>query len=75
MPTQHQFPASRVVMYAGDHPPPHVHIQLFDGRECTVALHDLGIVGRIASRQIRSELEWIATHRESLRAEWRRLNP
>lgn len=75
MPVMHTFAASRVVMYAGDHLLAHVHVQLRDGRECTVALDSLAIVGRIAAREIRKELEWIASNRAWLVQEWRRLNP
>lgn len=71
----HQLPASRVVMYAGDHLLAHVHVQLQDGRGCTVELDSLTIVGRIASREIREELTWIVSKRAWLHEEWRRLNP
>lgn len=75
MPVMHKFSASRVVMYAGDHLLAHVHVQLRDGRECTVELDSLTIVGRIASREIREELSWIVSNRVWLHEEWRRLNP
>ena len=75
MPVMHKFSASRVVMYAGDHLLAHVHVQLRDGRECTVELDSLNIVGRISSREIRDELSWIVSNRVWLHEEWRRLNP
>jgi len=75
MPVMHKFSASRVVMYAADHLLAHVHVQLRDGRECTVELESLTIVGRIAAREIREELRWIDTHRAWLLEQWRRLNP
>jgi len=75
MPVMHKFSASRVVMYAGDHLLAHVHVQLRDGRECTVELESLTIVGRIATRQIRDELSWVVSNRVWLHEEWRRLNP
>lgn len=62
-------------MYAGDHLLAHVHIQLRDGRECTVELDSLTIIGRIAAREIREELLWIESTRTWLHEEWRRLNP
>ena len=71
----HKFPASLVVMYAGDHLLAHVHVQLRDGRECTVELDSLAIVGRIAPREIRVELSWIESNRVWLHEEWQRLNP
>lgn len=75
VPVLRRFSASRVVMYAGDHLLAHVHVQLRDGRECTVELESLTIVGRIAAREIREELQWIDSSRTLLQKEWRRLNP
>lgn len=62
-------------MHAGDHLLAHVHVQLRDGRECTVEIASQKIVGRIIAREIREELLWIAMNREKLQEEWRRLNP
>ena len=75
MPVMHKFSASRMVMYAGDHLLAHVHVQLRDGRECTVELDSLTIVGRIAAREIREELLWIGSNSAWLHEEWRSLNP
>ena len=75
MPVMTKFSASRVVMYAGDHLLAHVHVQLRDGRECTVELESLTIIGRIAAREIRDELSWIESNRAWLHQKWRRLNP
>ena len=75
MPVLNRFPASRVVMYAGDHLLAHVHVQLRDGRECTVEIESLAITGRIAAREIRDALTWIDSNRDLLHKEWLRLNP
>ena len=75
MPVLHRFATSRVVMYAGDHLLPHVHIILRDSRECTVTIDGLSVVGRITAREIREELHWIEVNRVVLHREWRRLNP
>ena len=75
MPVLNKFPASRVVMYAGDHLLAHVHVQLRDGRECTVEIDSLAINGRIAAREIRDALTWIDSNRDLLHKEWLRLNP
>ena len=53
MPVLQKFAASRVVMYAADHLLAHAHIILRDGRECTVEIDSLKIVGRIPQREIR----------------------
>ena len=75
MPVINKFSTSRVVMYAGGHLLAHVHVQLRDGRECTVELESLTIIGRISAREIRDELSWIESKRAWLYQEWRRLNP
>lgn len=75
MPILQRFPASRVLLYAGDHLLPHVHVKLRDGRECTVDIGSLEIKGRIAPREIREELDWIESNRAFLLGEWRRYNP
>ncbi len=75
MPVLHRLSASRIVMYVGDHLLAHVHVQLSDGRECTVTLDDLTITGRIAAREIRPELHWIEQNRAWLHGQWRRYNP
>jgi len=59
MPTLQRFPASRVLLHAGDHLRPYVHVKLRDGRECTVDINSLEIQGRVAVREIREELDWI----------------
>ena len=56
MSTLQCFDSSRVVMYLDDHPPPHVHVKLRDGRDCTVDLDSFEIKGRVASREIREAL-------------------
>jgi len=75
MPILQRFDNTRVLMYLDDHPPPHVHVKLKDGRDCTVDLDDLVVKGRVAEREIREALAWIATNRDCLFKEWRRNHP
>ena len=75
MPVVQKFSASRVVIYAADHLLAHVHVQLRDGRECTVEIESLAITGTVAAREIHKELQWIKENRARLNEEWRRLNP
>ena len=75
MPTLHKFPDCRVLVYFGDHPPPHVHVVKGDGRDCIVEIETLRIVGKLAAREIRSALDWIAKQKPFLLAEWQRCNP
>lgn len=75
MPILKRFDNARVLMYLNDHPPPHVHVKLRDGRECTVDLNNFESKGRIAEREIREVLSWIESNREFLFDEWQRYNP
>ncbi|MBA3059051.1 MAG: DUF4160 domain-containing protein [Gammaproteobacteria bacterium] len=59
MPTLHGFSESRVLMYLGDHPPPHVHVVLRDGRDCIFEIESLLVIGKLAGREIRDALNWI----------------
>ena len=72
MSTLQRFASSRVVMYLDDHPPPHVHVKLRDGRDCTVDLETFEIKGRIAEREIREALDWIKAHQSELQHQWQR---
>lgn len=75
MPILQRFDQTRVLLYFGDHPLPHVHGRLRDGRECTVDLDSLEIKGRVEAREIREPLAWITARRDLLHEEWRRCNP
>ena len=72
MPTLKRFDRCRVVMYVDDHPPPHVHVKMSDGRDSTVDIGTLLMKGVIQEREIRDALAWIAANTEFLLAEWRR---
>lgn len=74
MPTLQRFDNSRVLIYIDDHPPPHVHVKLRDGRDCTVDIDSFEIKGRIAEREIREALTWIRSNQSFLFNEWRRNN-
>ena len=75
MPVVQRFHFSRVVLYAGDHAPAHVHVQLRDGRECIVELGNMNITGRVRAREIRADLDWREEQRKGLCEQWNRLNP
>lgn len=75
MATLKRFDRCRVLMYLIDHPPPHVHVKLRDGRDCTVDLESFEIRGRVAEREIRETLAWIKSSQADLLNEWRRNNP
>ena len=71
MATIKRLESSRIVMYFSDHPPPHVHVKLTQGRDCTVDLATLRINGPVEAREIREALAWIRSNREHLEQLWR----
>lgn len=75
MPTLFRSDDCRVMMYPNDHLPPHVHVLMRDGRDCTVDLVTLAINGRVQAREIRVALAWIAAEQANLLNEWQRYNP
>jgi hypothetical protein len=75
MPTLQRFSDCRVLIYLGDHPPPHVHVVKSDGRDAIVEIETLRVIGKLASREMREALHWIATQKAYLLNEWTRYNP
>ena len=75
MPTLQRFSDSRVLMYLGDHPPPHVRVVLRDDRDCIVEIESLLVIGKLAGREICDALNWIADEKTFLLNEWQRYNP
>lgn len=59
MPVVQRFPGCVVRIYSRDHPPPHFHVLLNDGREAVVDLHMIRIVrGAVDEREILDVLTW-----------------
>jgi hypothetical protein len=67
MPVIERFAQCRVRINAKDHPPPHFHVLLNDGREAWVTITDLKIVhGKVAAREIADVLAWAASNQKML---------
>lgn len=59
MPVIQRFANCRVRINPKDHPPPHFHVQLKDGREAWVSIDPLAILhGHVAMREIADVLAW-----------------
>lgn len=64
MPVIARFSQCMVRINAKDHPPPHFHVLLNDGREAWVTIADLKIVhGKVAAREIANVLVWASANR------------
>lgn len=67
MPVIARFSHCRVRVNAKDHPPPHFHVLLNDGREAWVTIAELKIVdGKVAVREIADVLAWAGNNRAML---------
>ncbi len=54
-----RFTNCRVRIRPKDHPPPHFHVELNDGREAWVSIDPIEIIhGRVAAREIAEVLTW-----------------
>jgi hypothetical protein len=54
-----RFTNCRVRIRPKDHPPPHFHVELNDGREAWVRIDPIEIIhGRVAAREITEVLAW-----------------
>jgi len=74
MPVIERFANCRVRINAKDHPPPHFHVLLNDGREAWVTISDLTIVhGKVAAREIANVLTWAEANRPMLAATFEEL--
>ena len=74
MPVIQRFAQCRVRINANDHPPPHFHVLLNDGREAWVTIAGLEIVhGKVALREIADVLAWAHSKRSMLAAKFEEL--
>jgi len=74
MPVIQRFSQSRLRINANDHPPPHFHVLLNDGREAWVSIAALKIIhGRVSEREIAEELAWAKINRAMLAAKFEEL--
>ena len=67
MPVVARFSHCRVRVNAKDHPPPHFHVLLNDGREAWVTIAEPKIVhGKVTVREIADVLAWAENNRAML---------
>lgn len=74
MPVIQRFSGCRVSINPRDHAPPHIHVQLNDGREAWVAIATLEIIhGKVAAREIADALTWAKAHQAMLASKFEEL--
>jgi len=73
MPTVKNFGSYRIMLFAEDHNPPHVHV-IGRNFQAKVRIRDAAVfAGTIPSRHRREALSWIAANHERLMATWNEL--
>lgn len=75
MPAIARFSRSAIYMYVDDHPPPHFHIRLRDGREVAVSLGEFTVLaGALDRRDMAEPMSWAVQNEHLLIEKWRDLN-
>lgn len=69
MPVISRFLGIAIAMLYRDHNPPHFHA-IYGEHEITVTIEDGVVTGRLPRRAQALVLEWLALHRDELRANW-----
>jgi len=73
MPTVKNFGSYRIMLFAEDHNPPHVHVIGHDF-QAKVRIRDAAVfAGTIPTRHRREALAWIVDNRGRLMAKWNEL--
>ena len=76
MPVLARLPRCAITMYPADHPPPHFHVRMRDGREALIEIRTLRVLsGTVRRRELADALDWAATNSDLLIAKWQELNP
>jgi hypothetical protein len=71
MPVICRFLGIAIAILYRDHNPPHFHA-IYGEHEITVGIDDGSVTGKFPRRAQALVLEWLALHREELRANWER---
>jgi hypothetical protein len=71
MPRISQFYGITILMFFGDHNPPHFHVRYAD-RKARVALDGTVLAGDLPRRAARLVLEWAGLHADELAECWER---
>jgi hypothetical protein len=75
VPALARFDNCSIHMYAADHPPPHFHIRMKDGREVLVRIGAIApLLGVVASHDLAEPLDWACQNVAFLKSKWRELN-
>ena len=75
MPTIATLNSIRVLMYFGDHPPPHFHAE-YNEYEIVITIDTLEVQhGSLPNKQRKTVLNWANENRELLNKKWLEFNP
>jgi hypothetical protein len=72
MPTISEFLGITILMYYGDHAPPHFHAR-YGEYEALIQISPLGLQkGRLPPRVLSLVIEWASIHQNELLEDWKR---
>ena len=75
MPTLARLTKSKIVMYAADHPPPHLHVLATDGAEAIGELGGLRVLSGFVRAAVLLEFRsWALENGTTLANKWKELN-
>lgn len=75
MPAIARFSRSVIYMYSDDHPPPHFHIRLRDGRDVAISLSAFTVIaGAMDPREMEEPMSWAVLNEHLLTEKWADLN-
>ncbi len=70
MPEISRFFGIVIVMYYGDHPPPHFHVR-YSGQKAIIAISTLSLLrGNLSPRVFGMVMEWASLHQAELLENW-----
>ena len=70
MPTMQRFPDCRILMYLGDHPPPHFHV-VYGEYNALFNIETLEIIeGDLPNRASKMVIEWATRYQTELLEMW-----
>lgn len=76
MPTIARLSCCTLTMYVDDHPPPHFHVRMRDGREALISIRNLAVLsGTLMPRELLEARAWAERNASALLTRWRELNP
>lgn len=70
MPVISRFLGILIVMYYGEHNPPHFHVR-YNEYKAAISIHDLAVIaGKVPPKVLGLVIEWASQHQAELLEDW-----